>query len=152
MITLEVSISDQTLRVLENGVEQSCYPISSAKNGLGSEEGSFKTPTGNFIVSEKHGHNAPVQTIFKGRKPVGLWQSEEICDSDLVTSRILWLDGLDSDNANTKERYIYIHGTNHEDKIGTPQSCGCIRMRNKDVIELFDLVEENTHLTILNNA
>ena len=152
MITLEISISDQTLTVLEDGTELRSYPISSAKNGLGSEEGSLKTPTGNFIISEKHGHDAPVQTIFKGRKPAGLWHSDHTCDDDLITSRIIWLDGLDPDNANTKDRYIYIHGTNHEDKIGSPQSCGCIRMCNKDVIELFDLVEENTQLTILDNT
>jgi len=148
MTTLEVSISDQILRVLENGVEQRSYPISSAKKGLGSEEGSLKTPTGNFIIAEKHGHNAPLNTIFKGRIPVGLWTIDEHYDDDLVTTRILWLDGQDSKNANTKARYIYIHGTNHEDKIGTPHSCGCIRMRNQDIIELFDNVTENTPVKI----
>ena len=148
MTTLEVSIFDQTLRVLENGVELRSYPISSAKNGLGSEEGSLKTPTGNFIIAEKLGLDAPIHTIFKGRLPVGLWSVGEHCDDDLVTTRILWLDGSDADNANTKDRYIYIHGTNHEDKIGTPHSCGCIRMRNQDIIELFDNVTENTPVSI----
>ena len=149
MTTLEVSIANQTLRVLENGVEQNCYPISSAKNGLGAELGSLKTPTGNFIISEKHGHDAAIYTIFKGRLPVGQWSPAEHCDDDLVTTRILWLDGQDMDNANTKARYIYIHGTNHEDQIGTPHSCGCIRMRNQDVIELFDAVTENTPVRII---
>lgn len=148
MLSLEVSIAAQTLRLLENGEEVKSYPISSAKNGIGSEEGSFKTPTGNFTICEKHGHNAPIQTIFKGRKPVGIWHSCETCDDDLVTSRILWLDGTDEHNANTKERYIYIHGTNHEDKIGTPQSCGCIRMTNQHVIDLFEIVEEGTPVSI----
>jgi lipoprotein-anchoring transpeptidase ErfK/SrfK len=63
-------------------------------------------------------------------------------------SRILWLDGLEEDNANTRERFIYIHGTKHEDKIGRPASHGCIRMRNADVIELFDLVDEETPVVI----
>ena len=63
-------------------------------------------------------------------------------------SRILWLDGSDEHNANTRDRYIYIHGTRHEDKIGTPASCGCVRMRNADVIELFDLVDEGTPVVI----
>ena len=67
---------------------------------------------------------------------------------DLVFSRILWLDGLEEHNANTRERFVYIHGTKHEDKIGTPDSHGCIRMRNADVIELFDLVEVGTPVTV----
>jgi lipoprotein-anchoring transpeptidase ErfK/SrfK len=67
---------------------------------------------------------------------------------DLVMSRILWLDGLDEQNANTRDRFIYIHGTKHEDKIGTPVSCGCVRMRNADVIELSDLVDEDTPVVI----
>ena len=149
MTTLEVSIANQTLRVLENGVELRRYPISSAKNGLGSELGSLKTPTGNFIIAEKHGHDTPIHTVFKGRLPVGQWSPREHCDDDLVTTRIIWLDGQDIDNANTKARYIYIHGTNHEDQIGTPHSCGCIRMRNQDVIELFDAVTENTPVRII---
>jgi lipoprotein-anchoring transpeptidase ErfK/SrfK len=63
-------------------------------------------------------------------------------------SRILWLDGLDEHNANTRERFIYIHGTKHEDKIGSPASCGCVRMRNADVVELFDLVDHDTQVII----
>ena len=83
----------------------------------------------------------PSGTIFRSRvplKPVDPLPPTE----DLVMSRILWLDGLDEHNANTRDRFIYIHGTKHEDKIGTPASCGCVRMRNADVIELFDLVDE----------
>ena len=67
---------------------------------------------------------------------------------DFVTTRILWLDGLDEENANTRDRYIYIHGTRHEDGIGTPDSHGCIRMRNADVVELFNLVDETTQVVI----
>lgn len=148
MISLVVSISKQTLTVLENGLEQRNYPISSSKNGSGTEQDSLKTPTGNFIVDEKHGHNAPIYTIFKGRLPSGLWSTSDSIPEDLITSRILWLDGQDLDNANSKQRYIYIHGTNHEDKIGAPHSCGCIRMRNQDIIELFDIVDEKTPVTI----
>lgn len=148
MLHIEISIAKQTLHLVEDGMETRCYQISSAKNGLGSEEGSYKTPLGNFIISEKHGHNEPINTIFKGRVPVGEWSPCQQCDDDLVTSRILWLGGIDNDNANTKQRYIYIHGTNHEDKLGSPHSCGCIRMSNKDVIELFDNVTENTPVRI----
>jgi lipoprotein-anchoring transpeptidase ErfK/SrfK len=149
MLSLIVSIHDQKLRVVDGDTELAHYPISSAKNGLGTEEGSYKTPLGNFTISEKHGKDAPLYTIFKGRKPIGEWDPNSQLDDDLVTSRILWLDGLDPDNANTKARYIYIHGTNHEDKLGEPHSCGCIRMKNSDIIELFENVTENTPVYIV---
>lgn len=148
MISLEISITDQILRVIDDGREIHRYPISSAKNGIGFEEGSFKTPTGRFIIAEKHGHDAPLNTIFKGRQPVGIWDACNQCDGDFVTTRILWLDGIEADNANTKQRYIYIHGTNHENHIGTPHSCGCIRMLNLDVKSLFDLVDEGAAVRI----
>lgn len=87
-------------------------------------------------------------TIFRGRVPLG--PGDPLPDTeDWITSRILWLDGLDSDNANTKDRFVYIHGTKHEDRIGQPDSHGCIRMRNADVIELFDLVREGTSVRIV---
>lgn len=133
---IDISITDQLL-TLTNG-EQFSYPISSAKNGIGMKEDSFKTPIGNFVICEKIGAGAPIYTIFKGREAQGIWHPADHSDDDMITSRILWLDGVDSENANTKNRYIYIHGTNHEDKIGVPESCGCIRMRNQDIIELFE--------------
>ena len=124
-----------------------CYPVSSSRFGIGTEEGSMKTPLGNFRIAEKIGHDAEPGTIFKARVPLGpddpLPETE-----DLITSRILWLDGVDEENANTRERFIYIHGTKHEDKIGLPESHGCIRMRNDDVIELFELVDETTQVVI----
>jgi len=91
--------------------------------------------------------DTPSGTVFRSRvalKPVDPLPPTE----DLVMSRILWLDGLDEHNANTRDRYIYIHGTKHEDQIGTPASCGCVRMRNADVIELFDLVDEDMPVII----
>jgi len=89
----------------------------------------------------------PAGTIFVGRIPL---QPDDPLPptEDLVLSRILWLDGLESHNANTRNRFIYIHGTRHEDKIGEPDSHGCIRMRNADVVELFDLVDVDTPVTI----
>ncbi len=89
----------------------------------------------------------PAGTIFVGRVPR---QPDDPLPptEDLVLSRILWLDGLESHNANTRNRFIYIHGTRHEDKIGEPDSHGCIRMRNADVVELFDLVDVDTPVTI----
>ena len=89
----------------------------------------------------------PLGTIFRSRVP--LKPKDPLpATEDLITSRILWLAGLDEDNANTRERFIYIHGTRHEDKIGRPDSHGCIRMRNADVIELFELVDEGTPVVI----
>ena len=82
----------------------------------------------------------PIGTVYKGRRPIAA-SVDRSSEEDLITSRILWLDGLEENNANTKERYIYIHGTNQEQSIGQPMSNGCIRMRNADVIRLFDLVE-----------
>ena len=90
----------------------------------------------------------PIGTVFKGRKPVEGpvdWSTE----ADLITSRILWLDGIDDENAGTKERYIYIHGTNQEQLIGQAASSGCIRMRNEDVVRLFDLVEVGALVEII---
>ena len=90
----------------------------------------------------------PIGTVFKGRKPVEDpvdWSTE----ADLITSRILWLDGVDEENARTKERYIYIHGTNQEQLIGQAVSSGCIRMRNVDVIRVFDLVEVGALVEII---
>ncbi len=124
------------------------YSISTAANGIGFEEGSYCTPIGNFTIAEKHGHGAEPFTIFRGRLPVGVYDSAESSDIDHVLTRILWLDGLDDENANTKERYIYIHGTNQEEKIGSPASCGCIRMNNADIIDLYDRVDVGVAVTI----
>ena len=107
----------------------------------------MKTPMGKFRISEKIGAGAAPGTIFRSR--VALKPGDPLPKTeDFITSRILWLDGLEKKNANTRDRFIYIHGTKHEDKIGRPDSHGCIRMRNDDVIELFDLVEEGTPVTI----
>ena len=89
----------------------------------------------------------PAGTIFRSRVPLKPDDPHPATD-DLVMSRILWLHGLDEHNANTRDRFIYIHGTKHETKIGSPDSCGCIRMRNADVVELFDLVDHDTPVII----
>ena len=123
-------------------------PVSTSRFGLGFENGSRKTPTGKFQVHQKIGGEMPIGTVFKGRKPVTR-AVDWLTEPDLITSRILWLDGLDEENAQTKERYIYIHGTNQEQLIGQAASSGCIRMRNADVIRLFDQVEEGALVEIV---
>ncbi|MDQ6624728.1 MAG: L,D-transpeptidase [Verrucomicrobiota bacterium] len=127
------------------------FPVSTSKYGLGSEEGSFKTPTGRFRIAEKVGTDEPTDTAYKSRialRPT----AEMLSGDDLVMSRILWLDGLEDGNANTHSRYIYIHGTNHEEFIGKPASHGCIRMRNADVAELYALVDVGTPVVIVRPA
>lgn len=126
------------------------FPISSSAYGLGSEPGSLKTPLGRFSVAEKIGDEAPLGAVFKSRLPTGEIAPLESpgSDDDLVTTRILWLSGLESHNANTRERYIYIHGTNHEESIGEPTSHGCIRMRNADIAWLYNAVGPGTEVVI----
>ncbi len=123
------------------------YPVSTSRFGIGTEEGSMKTPIGRFRVAEKIGNGLPSDTVFQSRVPLKADDPLPPTE-DLVMSRILWLDGLDEHNANTRDRFIYIHGTKHEDKIGNPASHGCVRMRNADVIELFDLVDVGAPVVI----
>lgn len=145
---LYVSIADQTLRVISDGRLVREFAVSTAANGTGFENGSYKTPTGRFQICEKIGEGESIGTIFKSRVPNGLWRAGEALDEDLILTRILRLGGLDAENANTYERFIYIHGTNREDLIGEPSSHGCIRLRNVDMVELFDMVCEGDRLEI----
>jgi lipoprotein-anchoring transpeptidase ErfK/SrfK len=124
------------------------FTVSTSRHGAGTKEGSFKTPLGNFRIREKHGEGEACRTIFRSRKAVGKWTPGENLEADLVLTRILWLEGLDEDNANTYDRFIYFHGTNHEDLLGTPASQGCVRLGNADMLELYDLVPEGTPVTI----
>jgi L,D-transpeptidase YbiS len=145
--TIDISLRDQLLFLKRGEETLRTYPISSSRFGIGTEEGSFKTPTGQFRIGKKIGGGAPTGTIFLSRVPLGPGDPAPPTE-DLVMSRILWLDGLEDHNANTRDRYIYIHGTKHENDIGRPASHGCIRMRNADVVELFDLVDEGTPVVI----
>jgi lipoprotein-anchoring transpeptidase ErfK/SrfK len=147
MKSIHVSIRDQQLTVVEDEKPIRTYPVSTSRFGIGTEEGSFKTPIGRFRVAKKIGSDMPNGTIFVGRIPL---QADEGFPptEDLITSRILWLDGLDEQNANTRDRFVYIHGTKREDKVGTAASHGCVRMRNEDVIELFEMVDEGTPVVI----
>jgi lipoprotein-anchoring transpeptidase ErfK/SrfK len=144
---IHVSIRNQLLTLKEGETPVRTYPVSTSRFGTGTEEGSFKTPVGRFCVAEKIGGEMPAGTIFRSRVP--LKPDDPLPPTeDLVMSRILWLDGLDEHNTNTRERFIYIHGTKHENKVGSAASCGCIRMRNADVVELFDLVDHGTPVII----
>lgn len=146
-LALRVDVARQVLEVLTGGAVTRTYPCSTSKYGLGSEPGSYRTPLGRFEIAEKYGHDAPLRTHFKSREPIG-FVLEDGGEEDLVLTRILWLRGLEPENANTHERYIYIHGTNQEQLIGTAASHGCIRLRNADIAELFDDVPEGTPVSI----
>jgi len=147
MKNVHISIRDQRLTLKEGETLIRTYPVSTSRFGIGTEEGSLKTPIGRFRVAEKIGDGLPSDTVFQSRVPLKADDPLPPTE-DLVMSRILWLDGLDEHNTNTRERFIYIHGTKHEDKIGNPASHGCVRMRNADVIELFDLVDVGAPVVI----
>ena len=133
------------------------YPVSTAANGPGEQSGSYCTPRGRHRVAEKIGADMPLGTAFKARVPTGeIWTPELDAENpgrDWILTRILWLEGLElgrnkGGNVDTHDRFIYIHGTHEEHRIGTPASHGCIRMRNADVAELFDLVKVGTEVRI----
>ena len=134
---IRIHVPSQTLDLIDDGGEViRCYVVSTSRFGLGAEPGSNKTPTGRFRIAEKVGDGAVPGEIFISRVPTGRIGGEAD-EHDHVQTRILWLDGLDADNANTRERYIYIHGTNAESRLGTPASYGCVRMGNEDIIDLY---------------
>lgn len=144
---IEVSIDRQELTLHSGDRILRRWPVSTAARGVGFTEGSFRTPTGRFRIADRIGAGAAPDTIFRGRLPDGVWDGCP-CKDDLVISRILRLDGIEPRNANTYERFIYIHGTNHEDRLGEPHSCGCVRMSRAAMIELFDETEENMEVII----
>jgi lipoprotein-anchoring transpeptidase ErfK/SrfK len=144
---IHISVSKQELSLKLGRKKLAAFPISTSRFGLGTREGSMKTPTGSFRIAEKIGDGMPVGTVFKSRRPVKATK-QMLRDDDLVMTRILWLDGTGRANANTHERFIYIHGTNQEEQIGEPASHGCIRMRNTDLVELFDRVGIDTPVMI----
>ena len=144
---MRVDISRQMLDLRRCGELIKSWPVSTSRFGVGFEPGSFKTPTGCFAVQEKIGAGAPLWAEFKSRQPTGVLAAPG-GEHDGILTRILWLSGLDEENTNTRDRYIYFHGTNREDLIGTPASHGCIRLRNADMAELFDLVPEGARVVI----
>ncbi|HET6407102.1 MAG TPA: L,D-transpeptidase, partial [Chthoniobacteraceae bacterium] len=142
-----IHIPSQTLDLLDGDTLTRRYVISSSRHGLGSEPGSNRTPLGKFRIAEKHGDNAEPGMIFVSRVATGKFGHEDD-PKDNVQTRILWLEGLEEGNANTYDRYVYIHGTNAESRLGVPASEGCIRMSNADVIDLYNAVEAGTEVQI----
>ena len=152
-----VDINSQTLSYIVKGTVSRKYNISSSYYGTGSEANSLKTPLGKHEIYKKIGNELPINAILKGRVWNGaiadIIEGPIDTDYDHVTSRILWLDGLEEgknkgNGVDSRNRYIYIHGTAEEGLIGKPASDGCIRMYNNEVIELFELVSEKTQVWI----
>jgi lipoprotein-anchoring transpeptidase ErfK/SrfK len=154
---LDISITAQCLTIIDSGKEIRRYPVSTAKNGAGEQLGSGCTPIGWHSVRAKIGSGQPLNSVFKGRRPTGEIYSTELGElypqRDWILTRILWLGGLEPGknrygNVDTCWRYIYIHGTSDEAVIGYPASHGCIRMKNIDMLELFERVEAGVKVYI----
>ncbi|MDQ3622352.1 MAG: L,D-transpeptidase [Verrucomicrobiota bacterium] len=145
---IRIHVPSQTLDLLEGDTLLRRYAISTSRYGIGYEPGSHQTPAGHFRIAEKIGDGEPPGEIFVERAPIGQL-GQEGDEHDHVQTRILWLEGVDPANANTRERYIYIHGTNAESQLGTPASGGCVRMSNLDVIDLYEKVGAGTPVEIV---
>jgi lipoprotein-anchoring transpeptidase ErfK/SrfK len=132
-----VSVKDQKVMLLQNGQRVAVYPCSTSKYGLGDYWGHMTTPVGTLQVAQKIGDHAPVGAVFKNRRFTGEILKPNSPGRDPVITRIIWLRGLEQQNAHAFARCIYIHGTPEEKNIGRPASYGCIRMKSKDVTELY---------------
>ena len=135
-----ISIRDQKLMLLENGGRVAIYPVSTSKYGVGDFRGRMTTPLGYLMVAKKIGDNAPVGAVFHNRRWTGEILQPNAPGRDPVTTRIIWLNGLEAQNAQAFHRCIYIHGTPEEKTIGRPASYGCIRMKADDVAVLYNQV------------
>ncbi|MEM7385292.1 MAG: L,D-transpeptidase, partial [Verrucomicrobiota bacterium] len=127
-----VSVADQKLALLKEG-RTKIYPVSTSKFGLGDRPGSRCTPLGKMKIAAKIGGGYPIGTVFKSRRPTGEILKPNTPGRDPIVTRILWLKGLESSNRNAFKRYIYIHGTPEEYRIGSPASYGCVRMKSSDI-------------------
>lgn len=149
-----VSISQQMLYHRRKSGVRYAYPVSTAAKGAGNVRESFRTPLGKHRIHKKIGDGMPPNTAFRARKPVGIYDPQrDDPNRDWILTRILWLEGCETGSnrrgrVDTKSRYIYIHGTHDEAKIGTPCSHGCIRMRNPDILELFAFARTGERVTI----
>ena len=153
---LLVSIADQTLELLENDASVRAYRVSTSLKPPSNLQDSMGTPSGLHRIAQKIGEGAALGEVFKGRVSIDSCYeklSDEQQRPNLITTRILWLEGLEpginqGDGRDSFQRYIYIHGTNHEDKIGQPASGGCVQLSNREMAELFDLVQTGDHVYI----
>jgi lipoprotein-anchoring transpeptidase ErfK/SrfK len=151
--SIVVSVPDQKLALIDdNGAVIARYPVSTSKFGLGDHSGSYATPLGAMKIATKIGANAPLGAVFKNRSMTGEVLRPNAPGRDPIVTRILWLRGLETQNAKAFARNIYIHGTPEERLIGRPASYGCIRMRSGDVASLFASVNVGTKIDVMNTG
>jgi lipoprotein-anchoring transpeptidase ErfK/SrfK len=150
-------LAAQTLELTRGESLWKTYTISTSKHGAGEVRGSFQTPRGRHLVRAKIGASAPLNAVFRGRRPTGEIYSAALArahpERDWILTRILWLSGTEIGRnrlglVDTMRRYIYIHGAPETEPLGSPSSIGCIRMANRDIVELFDLVATGTIVDI----
>lgn len=155
-----IRVGQQKLYLYRGDTLLTVYPVSTSRHGVGNKQDSLCTPLGTHYIAEKIGHGCEVGEIIKNRVATGniakISKKNESSGEDIITSRILWLQGEEPGinsgaGVDSYQRYIYIHGTNEEGLIGRPASIGCIRMKNEDVIDLFNEVETGTHVFIVEN-
>jgi len=156
-VRIEVDLATQSLTLFEDDRAVRVYRVSTSKYGAGERRGSYRTPRGRHIVRAKIGAGAPIGAVFVARRPTGeIWSPELAAtqpDRDFVLTRILWLSGTEVGRnrlgeVDTMRRYIYIHGAPDSEPMGVPGSIGCIRMRNDEIVELFDRVPVGTVVDI----
>lgn len=148
MNNIHIDVATQRLELRsDEGAVLFSAPCSTGAAGTGSEEGSGRTPLGRFCICSMHGENAPLHTVFRARIPVGTWPAAA-GGEDAILSRILCLHGLEPHNANTRARYIYIHGTADTGRLGAPVSHGCIRLSPQDAATLYGMVSPGTPVHI----
>jgi lipoprotein-anchoring transpeptidase ErfK/SrfK len=145
-----ISTREQKLALLDRGNVMAIYPVSTSKFGLGDWPGSRYTPLGRLEIAKKIGDNAPPGAVFKDRLRTGEVVLANSPGRDPIVTRILWLRGLDAQNARAFSRNIYIHGTPEEWRIGSAASYGCVRMRSSDIIQLYNIVGIGAAVTIVN--
>ncbi|WLQ16902.1 L,D-transpeptidase [Hahella aquimaris] len=156
-LSIVISVPLQTLTLLVSGNAEETFSVSTARAGVGERNGSGQTPRGEHIIRAKIGAQAPLNAVFRGRRWTGEIYSQALAeaypDRDWILTRILWLSGTQKGfnrggDVDTMRRYIYLHGTPDSEPMGEPLSHGCIRMRNQDIIRLFDRVGPGTPVLI----
>lgn len=145
---LIISVADQKLALLQHGKLIAMYPVSTSKFGVGDQTGSYRTPLGTMFVSAKIGDGLPVGAVIHSRVPTGEVLAPDAPGRDPIVSRVIWLRGKEDQNRNSHDRCIYIHGTAEERRVGKPASYGCIRMRSRDVIALYQRAHIGMHVIV----
>jgi lipoprotein-anchoring transpeptidase ErfK/SrfK len=145
---IAVSVPDQQLALLDRGKVVARYPVSTSKFGIGDGMETYRTPLGTLFVSGKFGDHLVSGAVIKSRVATGEIINPNAPGRDAIVSRVIWLRGKEEQNRSAHERCIYIHGTPEERRVGKPVSFGCVRMRSKDVIALYDLAHIGMHVTI----